>query len=325
MMKNLADKYATDMNKDRWLISYADFITLLFAFFVVMYSISTVNQGKYRILSETLDEVFRKPITSLETIDLGDVVSYIAGIDTDESDEPINKTVNNPDDINDFSQELPLDLLIKEVKDKFKGLIKDGKLQLREEQNWLEIQISSNLLFRTGGSFLTLEADELIAELGKVLKTFINPITVEGFSDNVPIENEIYPSNWELSADRAARVVRAFIEEGVHPTRLAAVGYGSNFPVASNKTVEGRKQNRRVVLLIEKNNARRSFLDENSLYEDFSQRLPGSETTVFELQEEIVIEPKPRQGNDLKPIIMPDGSIKYNANSIYDKSKSEGE
>ena len=322
-MKLKHEKYLVKSDKDRWLISYADFITLLFAFFVVMYSISNVNQGKYKILSKTLDEVFKKPITSIEPLELSDIASFIGGVDNKETDAPINKTVNNPDDVNDYSQEIPLDLLIKEVKDKFKGLIDDGKVSLREEQNWLEIQINSSLLFQTGGSFLTTEAESLIKDLATMLKAFINPVTVEGFSDNVPIENAIYPSNWELSADRATRVVRALIDNGLHPARLSAVSYGSNFPIASNKTVEGRKQNRRVVFLIEKNNTRRSYLDENSLYDDLNNSLPVNNSTMFELQEERVIEPKAIQGNDLKAIKMPDGSIRYNSNSLYDKTTVE--
>jgi len=235
-------------NLERWLISYADFITLLFAFFVIMYAMSSINVGKYRVLAESLNDAFKNSTADKDQ----------AGQGQDRSSSLDKKTqyfaINS----------MPLEVLSEELKRAYKGFIDDGRIQVRDNQDWVEIVIQSSLLFYTGDASLNIEAQQLLIGLANFLSKISNPLTVEGYTDNVDITSRLYPSNWELSSARAAAVVRALIEGGVVPIRLAATGYAANFPVASNDDADGRAQNRRVILLVEKNDKRRSYLADNA-------------------------------------------------------------
>ncbi|TVP92901.1 MAG: flagellar motor protein MotD [Pseudomonadaceae bacterium] len=226
-------------NHERWLVSYADFITLLFAFFVVMYSISSVNEGKYKVLSDTLLGAFNHPPRSLEPIQVGDEIPRGAGTSdfpgTDSSDG------QNEDELEDITQSL---------RSAFGDLISAGDLEVRGNEMWIEIELNSSLLFPSADALPLDEAFNLIERIADILAPYQNPIHVEGFTDNLPINSRLYPTNWELSAARAASVVRMLNMGGVDPQRLAAVGYGEHKPVADNTTAAGRRANRRVVLLV---------------------------------------------------------------------------
>ena len=114
----------------------------------------------------------------------------------------------------------------------------------------MEVEIKTSILFPSGSAILQPEALPILSEIADILKDFPNPIHVEGFTDSVPINTVAFPSNWELSAGRAASVVHLFTKDGVEPRRMAAIGLGEYRPIADNATAEGRNKNRRVVLLI---------------------------------------------------------------------------
>ena len=118
---------------------------------------------------------------------------------------------------------------------------------------WIEIELSSSLLFPSGDALPNDQAFQLIDKVAGILAPFDNPVHVEGFTDNLPISTDKFPTNWELSAARAGSVVRMLAAQGVNPSRLAAVGYGEFQPVADNATAEGRARNRRVVLVVSRN------------------------------------------------------------------------
>lgn len=233
---------------ERWLISYADFITLLFAFFVVMYSISSVNEGKYRVLSDTLTNIFDNvPQTSdaLET----DQESGKVGKPTTIEDQKVSSDslIDMP-----FSMEekKKLETIADMVEDKMKGWIDDELIKVSRNDRWIEIEIKSSLLFMSGSAEVEPEGFPVIDKIASILKDQPNYIQVEGFTDNIPIRSPIYPSNWELSASRAAGVVHLFMEDGIAPDRMAAIGFGEYRPVADNASREGRAKNRRVALII---------------------------------------------------------------------------
>ena len=249
-------------NLERWLISYADFITLLFAFFVIMYAMSSINVGKYRVLAESLNDAFKNSTADKDQAGQGQDRS--SSLDKKTQYFAINSTLNNPSNDDIHSESMPLEVLSEELKRAYKGFIDDGRIQVRDNQDWVEIVIQSSLLFYTGDASLNIEAQQLLIGLANFLSKISNPLTVEGYTDNVDITSRLYPSNWELSSARAAAVVRALIEGGVVPIRLAATGYAANFPVASNDDADGRAQNRRVILLVEKNDKRRSYLADNA-------------------------------------------------------------
>lgn len=245
--------------KDRWLVSYADFITLLFAFFVVMYSISSINNEKYRVFSYALGEAFPetfKKFGTISTTELAEFVSVLDGKKNAAFEEVVATSDASGKEGGNF-QDTNLKL---KIKTQFKVLITDKKIRIKDSVDWLEIEVGSNILFNSGSSFLNNDAECIIKELAEILMTTDNTITIEGFTDDIPIYNTIYPSNWELSADRASAVARAFIVAGFKPERLAVTGYGDNFPIADNQTAEGRQQNRRIVIVVEKENKRKKYL-----------------------------------------------------------------
>ncbi|MGE8499301.1 MAG: flagellar motor protein MotD [Pseudomonas sp.] len=229
-------------NHERWLVSYADFITLLFAFFVVMYSISSINEGKYKILSESLTGVFNQPDRSIKPIPVGDERPRTTEPDRSMVDEDLTQMAADN-----------LQSIADSVSQAFGDLIQSDQLKVRGNELWIEIELSSSLLFPSGDALPDDQAFEIIEKVAKILAPYENPVHVEGFTDNLPIRTAQYPTNWELSAARAASIVRMLAMDGVDPGRLAAVGYGESQPVADNATAEGRARNRRVVLVVSRN------------------------------------------------------------------------
>ena len=132
----------------------------------------------------------------------------------------------------------------------FDELINQGVVTLESSDRWLELNLPDSLLFSSGAAEPHYDGFELVEKIAGVLRNRDNAVKVEGFTDDRPIRTSAFPSNWELSSSRAAAVVRMLSMEGVEPERLAAVGYGQYQPVARNDTEEGRRRNRRVVLLI---------------------------------------------------------------------------
>lgn len=229
-------------NHERWLVSYADFITLLFAFFVVMYSISSINEGKYKILSDSLTGVFNQPDRAIKPIPVGD--------ERPRTTEPDQSLV---DEKRELSAPDSLESIANSVREAFGELIQSEQLRVSGNELWIEIELSSSLLFTSGDAVPNNAAFDIIEKVAKILSPFENPIHVEGFTDNQPIQTAQFPTNWELSTARAASIVRMLAMDGVNPSRMAAVGYGEFQPVADNGTAEGRGRNRRVVLVISRN------------------------------------------------------------------------
>lgn len=234
-------------NHDRWLVSYADFITLLFAFFVVMYAISSVNEGKYRVMSESIVSAFRN--------EPGTAADAIVMMHPNNPASVAVATQRNPAKIKTDPARLAkkerLRNLAKELNQALAPLMAEGKVRMAEGALGLTIDISASALFSPGEAHLSPGAVRALDAVGRVLATADFPVRVEGHTDNVPITNPQFPSNWELSAARAASVVRLFIDADVDPRRLTATGYADQRPLADNATPEGRQKNRRVAITIE--------------------------------------------------------------------------
>lgn len=238
-----------NVNHERWLVSYADFITLLFAFFVVMYSVSQVNEGKYRALSETLVQAF-EPSRSLKPIQVGDPSlapsTSVIDLPGAAGGENVLEQVGSSGQLGELQE------LSEIFTEQFSSLIEDQLVQVDSNEFWLQIQVKDSILFESGSAEPSAQARAIFAEIANVLKGYDNPVQVEGHTDNLPIRNLRYPSNWELSAARATAIVKLLEADDVAAQRLSAVGYGEHQPVASNETAEGRARNRRVVLMIAK-------------------------------------------------------------------------
>jgi chemotaxis protein MotB len=258
------------INHDRWLVSYADFITLLFAFFVVMYSVSSINEDKYRVLSDSMVAAFQNPDPVVEMVGESEIVvasplpaDLIRTVPTEIIVEEAEEVTSGlPEEApkekleRDFSQdlldsaEIEVNKIAENVESRLEESIDEGIISIKRNKFWLEVEIKSNLLFPSGGSRLIPESIPLLVELSDSFVDLPNRIHIEGFTDNEPINTPEFPSNWELSGARAAAVVRLFERNGVAPSRLAAIGYGEYHPVAENLNEEGRAKNRRVVLIV---------------------------------------------------------------------------
>ena len=235
-------------NLERWLVSYADFITLLFAFFVVMYAISMVNEGKYRVLSDALVSAFHK--TPGDSGGAHVAVNAIPGA-------VLQLPVIRPQ----LAQQ-KADAAKRENREKMKNIAQDvaaalaplvqsGQVRVTEGALGITIDINASLLFQPGDARLSQEAIRALSAVAQVIASADFPITVEGHTDDTPISTAQFPSNWELSGVRASSVVRLMIDRGVGSRRFTAIGYADQRPVGDNATPEGRARNRRVAIFLE--------------------------------------------------------------------------
>ncbi len=276
-MSRRKDKHEEHANHEAWAIPYADLITLLLAFFVVMYAISTVNEGKYRVLSDSLVAAFRGTPRSEEPIQVGqkqDNVSAdskttlfdqptLAGqrrslltpvplkpVVSKPAVEPIHSGQFVPEDARAAAASKVLETVADKVVRAMDQLVRARLVFVRRKASLVEVEIRTDILFPSGSATLSPSAVPVINRLAEVLEPFPNPIRVEGYTDDRPIDTIAFPSNWELSAARAASVVRKFSNAGITPTRLSVIGHAEFEPIQSNSTPQGRNANRRVVIVI---------------------------------------------------------------------------
>ena len=153
------------------------------------------------------------------------------------------------------SQQQDLERIRSQVEHALQPLIDKHMVVVRRTTNWLEIEIRTDILFPSGVAALSPSANQVLTSLGQILAPFANPLRVEGYTDDVPINTALYPSNWELSAARAASVARLFADHGVDPDRLGIVGWGQYHPSADNVSQDGRNRNRRVLVVVLSNRA----------------------------------------------------------------------
>lgn len=247
-------------NHERWLVSYADFLTLLFAFFVVMYSTSAVNVGDFRVLSDSIVQAFGLPGVSYDPSrpDGDGSQSSQMGMPQLPSNEespraPLRSAANSNAQgggQGDVSSEEELAGVKVALQSSVGDLIAPDRFEVTGNSKWLEIKIPARMLFPSGSRSLLANSIPMLRRLADTLNALPNEVVVQGHTDDQPIRNGQFPSNWELSTARAAAVARVFEEEGVDPSRLSAVGYGPNRPVVENDSDENRAENRRVVVLV---------------------------------------------------------------------------
>lgn len=240
-----------DDDPHRWLVSYADFITLLFAFFVVMYAISSVNQGKYEQLT-----------TSVGTAFTGEGAS---GLNQNSSQMGLGSEGKIKGQQSSLIRPLPLTHLYNEktrreresmakmgldISNALSPMVNEGKIRVTQNNRGVRIDIHDSLLFNPGSAELSISADSVMNDIAKLLKENERLIQVEGHTDNIPISNDKFFSNWELSAVRASSVVRMLAGMGVAEKRLSALGFGASQPISENESIQGRAKNRRVSIMV---------------------------------------------------------------------------
>lgn len=225
------------------MVSYADFITLLFAFFVVMYGISSVNEGKYRVYGSAINKAFgtKSGETEGSTPRLSEEEIYFKSL-IDRRDARLAEIQRK--------QNERMQNLVKSLDQAMAQFVKSGQMSVSQNGRGVELEINASALFNQADADIQPEARKTLADAAKVLADNEFAIEVEGHTDNLPISTAKFPSNWELSSARASSVVRLFIEQGIDAKRLKAVGSADNRPVQSNDTVEGRTRNRRVTITV---------------------------------------------------------------------------
>jgi chemotaxis protein MotB len=269
-------RHEEHLNHEAWAIPYADLMTLLLAFFVVMYAVSVVNEGKYRVMSESIIEAFNgsshviapmppknarphnvDPAIATPQSQPGAAAAPVAvPIPLRPAPRRIDavraphETMRNVQAAAEARRQANLARIQSEVERALQPLIDKQQVIVRRTRNWLEIEIRTDILFPSGVAQLSRPADAVLGKLAGILAPFGNPLRIEGYTDDKPINTVAYPSNWELSAARAASVARLFTEHGISPLRLGIIGWGQFRPAADNATAEGRNRNRRVLVVV---------------------------------------------------------------------------
>ncbi|ETI58215.1 flagellar motor protein MotB [Marinomonas profundimaris] len=238
--------------RDRWILSYADFMTLLFAFFVALYSLSLKNMGDEQRLKETLHGVFEAVQKSIKPINIGEpIVGEPKDIEVVEA-KPIPAA---PPTIEETTSSAVYDLLSQVVENQFSGLHTTGQISVTESADWVSVELKSGLLFGQGEYDLTNEAVALLILVANILKAHPSVILVEGNTDDLPVNSRRLVSNWHLSSLRSSSVVDELVYRGVDPKLIAPIGFSSEHPKVRNTNDYARQQNRRVILRISKREA----------------------------------------------------------------------
>ncbi len=232
-------------NHERWLVSYADFITLLFAFFTTMYAISTADTAKLQKLVGSMQGAFGGEVTKI--LPEAGKTPFAAEMPNNSPGPPLAFNVSRTEaDVFHGIQDRIGKFLVKGID--------EGKILVIVSDRGLIIRIAEEGLFRPGEAEINPGAGEILREIALSLIDIPNFVRIEGHTDAVPVRSARFPSNWELSTARASRIVRWFIEREHFPAeRLSAGGYGEHRPAATNSTVEGRRANRRVEIIVLRN------------------------------------------------------------------------
>jgi chemotaxis protein MotB len=217
-------------NNERWLITYADLITLLLIFFIILYSMSKINEQKFTSFSQSMAIVFGQPGRS-GVLDGGRSVM--------------------PDPEKTYKQKQNMTNTREQIRRMIASMGLEGKITVKEEERGLVISVKDTVFFRAGSADLGDRAREIITTVSSLLASLPNSIRIEGHTDNIPIHTFKFYSNWELSTARATNVLHCMVEqEKIPPQRLSAAGYGEFKPISSNDTEGGRAANRRVDIVV---------------------------------------------------------------------------
>jgi chemotaxis protein MotB len=239
-MKPRAKQEKPRLNHERWLVSYADFVTLLFAFFVVLYSVAQVDRKKIAELAEAIQQAFdghESPISQITTtVQIPGALPRRVGL-------PTQRVASEADrDLTD---------LRKELEGALSEEIAHGEVAIRSSSEGLVISLREAGFFESGSAAMKENLQSVFGRIASLLSERGYQLRIEGHTDNVPIHNSQFDSNWELSTTRATEVVRQLIANyQFAPELLSAAGYAEYHPIATNDTPEGRAINRRIDVVV---------------------------------------------------------------------------
>jgi chemotaxis protein MotB len=249
---------ATDANHDRWLVSYADFITLLFAFFVVMFASSQVDKRKAGHLALAITVAFQTlgmftPTAAAATsVRTPEPFANAQMIENQVHTEELGRIV--PAKPKDLAPVQPATLsaqVLEQLRIALAPEVKRNEVAFRMTREGLVVSLQEIGFFDSGSAQLKPGAVDKVAKIAEAIRPLGQDVRIEGDTDNIPIHNSAFQSNWELSTARATEIVNLFINRfSFSPSRLSAAGYAEFHPVASNATADGRAKNRRVDIVI---------------------------------------------------------------------------
>ena len=246
-------------NHERWLVSYADFITLLFAFFVVLYASSQVDQRKVGKLALAIQVAFQEmgvfpASTTKIPLDLNDPMPFstVQAIENVERNSELGRIASSPTEaLAGSSRETDMATLRSELEQALHGEIALRQVSLHRDTDGLVISLREFGFFDSGSATVKPQSLPALDRIASILAIRTCGLRIEGHTDNVPIHTAHMSSNWELSTARATELIRILImDHGFAPARLSAAGYAEYHPIASNVTIQGRAQNRRVDIVI---------------------------------------------------------------------------
>jgi len=226
-------------DRHRWLISYADYMTLLCAFFIMLYSVELLDENQYKAIQEALDGMFTT--SSQQLLPQPEAATTI--LDDNNGVMPLYQTI---------TQQLQV-------------FIDSNELIIEQEGEWVKIRIKADTLFPAGGWEISDEMMDVIEKLAITIRPIPNEINIAGHTDDVPISNKTIVSNWDLSALRAVAVVRAFELFGIAPQRMAAMGFSYHKPIFPNNSDDHRLANRRVEILIKQGSINQPWAREENI------------------------------------------------------------
>lgn len=308
--RRLRHQTSSNQHTERWLVSYADYMTIMFAFFVVMYAIAINKEESFQILSDSLEQVFDQSArqhsqegsgvtgTDLLTDRVSPEKELLYG-ESIQKQEAGPELLDGQSDTSNIKQKhlgKPLDSLLTKLQSALIDEICDGEASLELHQDWLIIELSSGMLFSSGSAVAHSRAKTVIGMVNDIIAPVDNYVRVRGYTDNETIRNEIFRSNWELSVARATSILVELESLGINPARMAIEGYGQYSPFADNSTEQGRAENRKVVVALSK------------------YGLPEQEAPREGELEEEKVEPEvielPSDDNTIKVIQLPHGGIR---------------
>lgn len=223
---------------NEWLATYSDCVTLLLTFFVLLYSMSSVDAAKVEAISQAFSVMSGKSGDTFLQYDMYEGSQPIIG-----GESSIENTLEGNYDGNQT--------MYKDVKEFLDENELNSTVNIAEDERGVILQVKDNILFESGQATLIADSQEILDKISDLISTLPNSIIIEGHTDNIPISNSKYESNWELSTERAVTVVRYFIEKNNQdPSRFSAAGYGEFRPDVENNSDENRAKNRRVNILI---------------------------------------------------------------------------
>jgi len=234
---------------DRWLVSYADFITLLFGFFVVLYAFAKADQKKQLQVSESIDAAFRS-LGMFPDVTRHPSAGLSTASGTEKAAMPMN-IVMGEDVLSPAQVKSDLDRINRELTQTLSNQVATHTVSIHMGRDGLVISLREAGFFASGSATPKPETLPTLSQVAASLGRTPYDLRVEGHTDNVPIHTAEFDSNWELSTARATRIARIFLDQKAMPAdRISAAGYAEFHPVASNETPEGRGQNRRVDLVV---------------------------------------------------------------------------